>query len=212
MNRDEWLEARKNGIGASEAACLVGLSPFKTNVQLWEEKTGRREATDISNNPRGKYGTEAEEHLRALFGLDFPQYEIVYDQFGMISNNQKLPFAFATLDGDLTDKATGRRGVLEIKTAEINRMVQWAEWGEQIPQHYYVQVCHQLLATGYDFAILKAQLKHTGKNGYPCFTTRHYAMERADLLPDIDWLAEKEITFWECVKNNRRPDLILPDI
>ena len=212
MNRSEWLAARKNGIGASEAACIVGLSPFKTNVQLWEEKTGRREAPDISDNPRVKYGTEAEEYLRALFALDFPEYAVMYDQFGMIRNNPDLPFAFATLDGDLADKATGGRGVLEIKTAEINRTGQWAEWGGQIPQHYYVQVCHQLLTTGYDFAVLKAQIKHTGKDGRPCFTTRHYFMERKDLLPDMDWLAEREIRFWECVKNDRRPDLILPEI
>lgn len=33
-NNEEWLSARKKGIGASEAAAVVGLSPWKTNVDL----------------------------------------------------------------------------------------------------------------------------------------------------------------------------------
>ena len=69
---------------------------------------------------------------------------------------------FATLDGDLTEKDNGRKGILEIKTTEIKRQSQWKEWSgtPAIPQHYYVQVLHQLLATGYDFAIVRAQIKH----------------------------------------------------
>ena len=39
-SRDAWLEARKNHIGGSDAAACVGLSPYKDNVQLWEEKMG----------------------------------------------------------------------------------------------------------------------------------------------------------------------------
>lgn len=188
------------------------MSPHKSNVQLWEEKTGRREAPDISGNPRVKYGTEAEPQLRALFALDFPQYKVDYDPFGMVRNNSELPFAFATLDGELTEISTGRRGVLEIKTAEISRRNQWAEWDGRIPQHYYVQVCHQLLSTGYDFAILKAQIKYTGKDGSMCLTTRHYFMKRMDMKQDMEWLAEQEKVFWGCVESGRKPHLILPEI
>lgn len=210
--REKWLEARKSGIGASEAACIVGLSPYKNNVQLWKEKTGRQEAPDISDNPRVKYGTEAEMHLRALFSLDFPQYKVSYDPFGMIRNNPEMPFAFATLDGELTEIGTGKRGVLEIKTTEINRANQWSEWNGRIPQHYYVQVCHQLLSTGYDFAVLKAQIKHVGKDGLICLTTRHYLMDRDDLQHDMEWLAEREKSFWSCVESGKMPNLILPEI
>lgn len=209
--REEWLEARKSGIGASEAACIVGISPHKTNVRLWEEKTRRVKPSDISDNPRVKYGTEAEGPLRALFALDFPKYKVLYDQFGMVRNNHDLPFAFATLDGELVE-SSGRHGVLEIKTTEINKGIQWSEWDGKIPQHYYVQICHQLLATGYDFAVLKAQIKHIGKDGSICLTTRHYFMERESMSEDIAWLAEREKVFWGCVESGIKPHLILPEI
>lgn len=211
-NHADWLKARISGIGASEAACVVGLSPYKTNVQLWEEKTGRKIAPDISDKPYVQYGNEAEKHLRALFALDFPQYQVDYDEFALISNNPDFPFAFATLDGELTEIATKRKGVLEIKTTEIMRGGQWKEWENQIPQHYYIQVLHQLLATGYDFAVLKAQIKYTDKNGDKQAAIRHYHIERADVQEDIKWLAEKEKIFWDCVQNDKKPNQILPEI
>ncbi len=46
MNKEEWLEERKNGIGGSDAATILGLNPYKTNIDLWEEKTGRKEAIE----------------------------------------------------------------------------------------------------------------------------------------------------------------------
>ena len=49
-NREEWLKERKKGIGASEASCIIGVNPWKTNVELWQEKTGQREAEDIGDD------------------------------------------------------------------------------------------------------------------------------------------------------------------
>ena len=48
-NREQWLKARQKGIGGSDAAAVLGLSPWKSNVRLWEEKTGLREPEDISD-------------------------------------------------------------------------------------------------------------------------------------------------------------------
>ncbi|MDU7339346.1 MAG: YqaJ viral recombinase family protein [Clostridium sp.] len=210
-NHNDWIKARRNGIGASEAAAVVGLSPYKSNTDLWEEKTGNRTAPDISNKPYILYGKEAEKHLRALFSLDFPQYQVYYDEFGMIRNNLDCPFAFATLDGELTETSTGKKGVLEIKTTEIMRSGQWDEWNNKIPQHYYIQVIHQLLATGYDFAVLKAQIKYR-KDGVLTVAIRHYLIERVEVESDIQWLAEREKAFWKCVIEQKRPSLILPEI
>lgn len=41
MSRDEWLDVRKRGIGGSDAAAAVGISPWKSPLELWMEKTGR---------------------------------------------------------------------------------------------------------------------------------------------------------------------------
>ena len=209
--REQWLEERLKGIGASEAAAVLGLSPYMSNEELWEIKTRRKVAADISTKPFVKYGTEAEEHLRALFALDFLQYSVGYDQFEMIRNNQDAPFAFATLDGYLIEKDTGRRGVLEIKTTEIMQPYQWSQWDNRVPDHYYIQILHQLMSTLYDFAVLKAQIK-VKKGAEIYLYTRHYQFERDEVQEDINYLAKQETKFWECVTSDRRPELILPEI
>ena len=41
MSRDTWLEERTKGIGGSDVATVLGLNPYKTPLELWEEKTGK---------------------------------------------------------------------------------------------------------------------------------------------------------------------------
>lgn len=208
MTEVEWLQARKNGIGASDAACILGLNLWKSNVQLWEEKTGIREAEDISDKAVVTFGKQSEAPIRELFALDYPQYEVRYDEFGMV-RNLKYPWLFATLDGELLEG--NRKGVLEIKTTEIQRSNDWKKWDNQVPQYYYTQVLHQLLATGYDFAILKARIKYR-KDGNLFATVRHYHLEAKDCKEDMAYLLQKEIEFWELVKNKKCPSRILPTI
>lgn len=62
-DRSEWLRNRDR-IGGSDASSILGMNPYKDNVELWRIKTGLQEAEDISDKPYVKYGTEAEPHLR----------------------------------------------------------------------------------------------------------------------------------------------------
>lgn len=41
LSRVDWLSVRKTGIGGSDAAAAVGLNPYKSQLELWLEKTGR---------------------------------------------------------------------------------------------------------------------------------------------------------------------------
>lgn len=207
-SREEWLEARK-GIGGSDAASIVGMNPWRDNVELWEEKTGRRQQEDISDRPAVKYGTEAEEHLRELFRLDNPQYKVEYIENNMWKNKD-MPWAHASLDGWLTDQ-DGRKGILEIKTTTIQRGSQKEKWQDQIPQNYYIQILHYFLVTGFDFAILKAQLKFELNEGL-YIQTKQYKIERAEVEPDLDFLLEAEKEFAELIKQDKKPALILPEI
>ena len=77
-SHDEWLRNRGYGIGGSDASAIVGLNPYKSNVELFEEKTGKTAPEDISEKPYVRYGTLAEPHIRALFALDYPEYEVIY--------------------------------------------------------------------------------------------------------------------------------------
>lgn len=210
LTREEWLQERKKGIGGSDAAAVLGLNPYMTNVDLWKIKTGRKEQEDISEKPFVKYGTEAEKHLIALFALDFPQYEVTHADNDLIRHPQ-YEFLHASLDGRLIEKATGRRGILEIKTTNILQSMQNEKWNDAVPQNYFCQVLHYLNVTGFDFAILKAQLKTEWQNEIR-LTTRHYYFERKDFEEDIKVLQDAEIKFWQHVINDTDPNLILPTI
>lgn len=207
-SREEWLKHRSR-IGGSDASAIVGLNPYKTNTDLYLEKTGQKESPDISHKPYVQYGTKVEEHLRELFRLDFPQYKVQYFDNNMFLNS-KYPFAHASLDGELTDE-DGRRGILEIKTTNILQSMQKEKWKDRIPDNYFIQVLHYLMVTEFDFVVLKAQLK-SEFGGQTYLQTKHYFIERSEVLGDIEYLAEEERKFWQCVQAKKMPDLILPDI
>ena len=145
-DRAEWLEARKDGLGASDAAALLGLSPWKTNVQLWEEKCGLVIPEDIGDKPYVRYGNDAEPLLRSFFALDHPEYRVSFTPYKIIKH-QDLPFITCTPDGELEETATGRLGGLEIKTTEILSSTGWTHWKGRIPTEYYAQVCQQMPRT-----------------------------------------------------------------
>ena len=211
-NHEEWLQARLKGIGASEASAIIGCNPYMSNVDLWRLKTGRKQAQDISSNAHVQYGHDAEGPLRELFALDYPRFEVSYGGAYDMVHHPKHPFIFATLDGRLKEKATGRLGVYEGKTTQILRSMQREKWKDRIPDNYYVQVIHQLIATGWEFAVLNAQMKRVF-DGDVRTETRRYFIERAEVQNDIDYLLAEEVKFWtEYVQKDREPPLILPEI
>lgn len=208
-SHNEWLVNRNKGIGGSEISAVVGCNPYMDNVTLWEVKTGRRKTDDISDKPYVQYGTQAERHLRALFALDFPQYRMMYEENNSYTND-RYPFAQASLDGWLVDN-NGRTGILEIKTTEILRAGQREKWKDRIPMNYYCQICFYMAVMEADFAVLKAQLKRDF-DGDVRLETRHYHIERSEAQEDIDYLMQKGAEFWEYVKKDKRPPLMLPEV
>lgn len=208
---DEWLKARRHSIGSSDASAILGANPWKTNEQLWEEKVGIVKPKELFDNPLVIYGTDAEAYLRKLFALDYPQYTVMYVSYNLWRNKDR-DFLHASLDGWLKDR-DGRYGVLEIKTATIASKAQKEKWtGTGIPQYYYIQVLHELLVTGFDFAILKAQLKYEREGEEPFLQTKHYHIERADVEADLEFLFEKELEFYGAITKKERPNTVLPEI
>lgn len=207
-NRESWLEHRDR-IGGSDAASIVGLNPYRSNIDLYRIKTGQIQPEDISDKPYVKYGTEAEQYLRELFKLDYPEYEVFYEENNMFLND-KYPWAHASLDGWLRDKQ-GRMGIWECKTTNITNSTQTLKWKNRIPDNYYIQVLHYLMVTEFEFVILKAQLKFDyGEDVY--LQTKHYKIERADVEEDIKYLEHEEKKFWKNVTEHTQPALLLPAI
>ena len=216
-NENEWHRKRLEGIGGSEAAAIIGRSPWCSNVELWRRKTGRAKAPDIANNEAVKYGHDAEPLIRQLFALDYAdKYAVEYGGAFDLVRNPEHPFIFATLDGRLTELSTGRKGVLEIKTTSIVRSMQREKWWNDgkpcVPDQYYCQCLWQLIATGFDFAVLHAQLKYDYGGEDVRSERRTYIIERSEVLDDIEYLKAEGVKFWRLIEEDKEPPLILPSI
>lgn len=209
-SRAEWLEERSKTIGGSEAAAVLGMNPWMSNVELWEVKVEKTEKKEEDNqNVFTIYGTLAESHLRELFKLDYPSQRVFYEENNLFRND-RYPWAHASLDGWLENRDR-KRGVLEVKTANVMSGAQMVKWSGKIPDHYFIQVLHEMAVYDADYAYVKAQLKRQ-KDGEPYHITQHYFIDRRDVNEQIDYLMEAEKAFWEMVKDKVRPGLILPEL
>lgn len=212
-NEDDWHLNRSKGLGGSDAAAILGLNPYKTNLDLWREKTGRKKTDNVSNQEAVKYGKQAEEPLRQLFLLDYPQYVLKYSPFD-IHCNKDHEFIRGTFDGELFDTSQFMlKGIYEGKTGKIRQVTDWVKWENRVPQNYFCQVLHYFsIDEEYKYCKLKAQLKHYDENNEILHTTKHYHFIRDEYKADIEYLTEEEIKFWWYVENDKEPPLKLPQI
>jgi predicted phage-related endonuclease len=125
--------------------------------------------------------------------------------------NDRFPWAATSLDGILTEKETGRKGILEIKTTNIVQSIQKEKWNHQIPANYYAQVLFYLAVTEFEFVELKAQLRYQYDEEV-FLNTKHYHIERSEVEEDIDYLMTRGAEFMEYVRNRTEPALVLPEI
>lgn len=141
----QWLEQRRLGIGGSDVAAIMGLNDFRTPYQVWADKVlGVSE--DISDVPAVHWGNMLE-------GLIGEEYQNLHQdrkvrRVNGIATSIGRPWAQASLDFEVKDPELGW-GVLEIKTAGINRS---SDWDDGVPVYYQTQVAHYLSVTGRPFA------------------------------------------------------------
>lgn len=166
--REEWLFERSRHLQASDAPVILGLSPWKSAAELYDEKLGIFPAEDISGKPYIQYGIKMEPVVREAFLIDCPFFSVEYHQYDILSS-KKHPWMGATLDGELTvtkpnpwNLPVGTKGIYEGKTGGWTRsehLYGWDGTTTYIPQHYYPQGLHQLLVTGWSFVVFAARLK-----------------------------------------------------
>lgn len=127
----QWLKFRQEGIGASDAIILSGLSPWRTKKELWEEKLGLIDPQPVNSSMQRGMILEpsARKCYEKMTGID------VVD---CIKVSKEFPWMFASLDGISLDQKT----IVEIKcTSKKNHEL--AKNG-QIPAYYMPQIQHQL--------------------------------------------------------------------
>lgn len=181
--RDEtaWLDARRNGIGASEAPMILGLSPFKSRLHLFAEKLELVEPDDTEREIL-YWGKTLEapiaERYATVTGRKV-QREAPYT----LRRSRQHAFMVATLDA-LTWPEPQQIAPLEIKNVGAYRA---DDWHEEPPLHIQVQVQHQLAVTGYQRASIAALV---GGN-------RLIWMDVTRNDRFIAALIEKETEFWQ---------------
>jgi putative phage-type endonuclease len=202
QNRAAWLAARHKGIGASDSPALFNLSPYHSRFSLWTKKTGPTPAEDERSeedeiealaDPRAErmeWGHLLEGPIAAQYERRTKRKLWSFSDF-CIAQHPRIPFMLSTLDRFIIE-APDRKGD---GTLEIKNSGDLLAWRDGPPQHYLVQVQHQLAVTGRDYATLVVLL---GGN-----RLRWWDIDRVEGF--IEELEHAVVDFWEDVQANRRP-------
>lgn len=144
LNRDQWLQVRKGGIGSSDAAAAVGLNPYKSQLELWMEKTGQDEQlpkVDPQDESSPLYwGTLLEPIVAAHYTRRTGNK---VRRVNAVLQHPSEPWMLANLDREVM--GTPEVQILECKTAGINGA---RLWKDGVPEYVQLQVMHQLAVTG----------------------------------------------------------------
>ncbi len=131
----EWLSLRTNKITGTDSGIILGSNPYKTRLELWQQKMGLKESDECT--PRMKRGSELEEPARWLLqeglGMEFTPIVAISDDY---------PYLMASLDG-ISDC---KRFMCEIKCPGIKNHEAAIEG--IISEYYLDQMQHCLIVTG----------------------------------------------------------------
>jgi putative phage-type endonuclease len=179
----EWLRQRQQRIGGSEIASVLQVSPYKSRLELWEEKVGIRETKSIGHLPHVKRGVDAEPIARELcekrYGVTYTTPVIIHPTY---------PFIAASLDGLCDDH------VLEIKTMGLAKHI--AVSTGEIPDYYECQLQWNMMLSGRDRAWFVSYR--------PEDNTLYDHLVFAEVSRQNEML-EKAIEFWGWVTNKQKP-------
>ena len=186
QTRAEWLEQRRTGIGGSDVAPILGLSPWRTPYQVWEDKTGRGE--EQPDSPALYWGRLLEDPIRQAYA---DRTGLVVTKPDCMFSSATHPFMHANLDGIAQD---GR--LVEFKTS--SRADGWGEEGtDDIPEYYMTQVQHYM-------AVMEADRTDIGVLiGGRDF--RIYTVAADKELQQM--LIDEETKFWALVKTDTPPEV-----
>lgn len=190
MDREEWLAWRRQGIGASDVAAVIGLSPWQSPYSLWAEKAGLIEPE--ADNDAMRHGRYA-EHAIAAWWNDNHTLQAAHPQTWCV--HPEHSWARATPDGALVEHGDqtfdDAPALVEYKVADFKA------WDDEIPLHYAAQGLWQMGVTGKESVVFAVM---HGKR------FAEYELVRND--DDIAWLFQQAEAFW----NNHVLAGVPPDI
>lgn len=133
---DAWHAARANGIGGSEIAAVLGLSPYESRFSLWHRKKGL--LGPVEETEEMYWGKEHEPAICRRFARDHPRIEVAN---APTYRHPERPWQIANPD---------RLAGLDLFEAKTARDAQgWgAEGTDEIPVHYRCQCIQYMDVTG----------------------------------------------------------------
>lgn len=150
---DRWLKRRMSGIGASEAASVIGENPWCSAVELYGRKRGIIEP--LEQTEPMEWGNRLEPAIVAKF-IEVTGRKVINDGKRKLLRHRKHSWMIATLDRRQFIPIDPHlpRGVAYPAILEVKNVSAYAkdDWAEGVPRHYWVQVQHQLAVTNYGFA------------------------------------------------------------
>lgn len=191
IERADWLEVRKQGIGGSDAAAAVGLSPYKSPLELWVEKTGRDAGLPKIDPKDTAHPTYWGTYLEPIVAAGYTQQTgNRVRKVNAVLQHPQVPFMLANLDREVI--GTPLVQLLECKTAgEFGAKL----WQDGVPEYVQLQVQHQLAVTGKQAAHVAVLL--CGQK------LEIHLIRRDDEL--ISRLITLEARFWEYVTTDTPP-------
>ena len=141
LDRTEWLEWRRRGIGASDVAAIGGSSPWASPWSVWARKVGLVGDDDIAPTAEMEFGLVVEPAIVELFrrrtGLD-----VVGAQQRCMHATHR--WARATVDGFVVESvALGVDGALGVFESKYDSGQPW----DVVPGHYWTQCQWQMFVT-----------------------------------------------------------------
>lgn len=192
---EEWHEQRAKGIGGSDAAVIMEVSPWKSKLELWVEKVqGIRK--EFKSNDLMKWGKILEIPIIDEYRKDSGR-EVIIDEDLCHFSHPIHDFMIGNTDGIITDENKIGNGILEVKVKNV--YTKWEpDWKTgNIPIYYKIQMQHYLNISKClwgSFAVLDLS----------AMELVWFDVERDDDLANM--LIEKEIDFWDMVTNKIRPE------
>lgn len=185
MTEKEWLAERRNTIGGSEAAAIVGLDPWNSPYTLWYKKKGCAEET---TSLAAEFGRFAEEFVAQRFEAETGKR---VRKENAIIRNSDYPYAHANIDRRIVGENAG----LECKTTSALNLKQFKNG--KYPERYYVQCVHYMMVCGFERMYLACLI---GNNQF-----RIFVIERDE--EEISSLAEQEKEFFELLQGDAPPEI-----
>jgi putative phage-type endonuclease len=190
VGSQEWVAARRRGLGASDIAAACGVSRWKSRYVLWLEKTGRQEPQPVSRAMR--VGT----HLERVILDDWVEEhcaEILDEQLTIQVQAEPVEI-WATLDAVVT-MPDGEQVALEAKHTNWRNRELGEDGTDQIPLEWICQAQCQMAASGVDVCHFAVWVDAS--------TSREFTVQwDAELWSG---LLVKAAEFWRYVSEDRVP-------